>query len=94
MHIGVCVIDLAIHGNNSLKEKRRVIKSVKDRVRNKFNVSIAEIDNLELHQLGTIGIVCISNSNRQVNSVLSKIVDFIDEMRIAEIRQYWIEMVW
>lgn len=93
MHIGVCTIDLAIAGSQSLKEKRRVIRSVKDRVRNKFNVSIAEVDNLNLYQIGTLGIVCISNSNKQVNRVLSKIVDFVDEMRIAEIRRYEIQMI-
>lgn len=94
MHIGACIIDLAIYGSQSLKDKRRVMKSVKDQVRNKFNVSIAEIDNLNLYQLGTVGIVCISNSNKQVNSVLSKIVDFVDKMRKAEIEHYEIQMVW
>lgn len=93
MHIGVCIVDLSIAGSQSLKEKRRVIKSVKDRVRNKFNVSIAEIGNLDRHQLGTLGIASISNSNRQVNRVLSKVIDFIDKMRITEIAHYEIQMI-
>jgi len=94
MQIGVCIIDLAIPGSHSLKEKRRVVKSIKDRVKNKFNVSIAEIDNLDRHQSCTIGIVCISNCNKQANRILSKIVDFIDATRMAEIERYKIEMIW
>lgn len=94
MHIGVCIIDLSIAGSHSLKEKRRIIKSIKDRVRNKFNVSIAEIDNLDRHQLGTFGIVCISNDNKHVNRVLSKVVDLVDDMRLAVIEDYEIQTIY
>ena len=44
MVIGVCKLEICIPGNNSLKGKRQVLKSIKDRIRNKFNVSIAEVD--------------------------------------------------
>jgi len=94
MHIGVCIIELVIAGSRSLKDKRRVIKSVKDRVRNKFNVSIAEIDNLNLHQIGTLGIVCISNSNKQTNQILSEVVDFVDEIDMAVIERYEVQTIW
>jgi len=92
MHIGVCTLHLRLPENRSLKEKRRVIKSIKDKVRNKFNVSIAEIDGLDKWQWATLGVACVSNNNRFVNSVLSNVVDFISEMHLAELLDYEIEI--
>ena len=92
MHIGVCTLHLRLSENRSLKEKRRVIKSIKDKVRNKFNVSIAEIDGLDKWQWATLGVACVSNDNRFVNSVLSNVVDFVSEMRLAELMDYEIEI--
>jgi len=92
MHIGVCTLHLRLSENRSLKEKRRVIKSIKDKVRNKFNVSIAEIDGLDKWQWATLGVACVSNDNRFVNSVLSNVVDLITEMRLAELMDYEIEI--
>ena len=85
MHIGVCTLYLRLLESHSLKEKRRVIKSIKDRVRNKFNVSISEIDELDKWQWATLGVACISNDARFANSVLSKIVDFVDGIHLVEL---------
>ena len=92
MHIGVCTLHLRLLENHSLKGKRRAIKSIKDRVRSKFNVSIAEIDGLDKWQWATLGVVCVSNDNRFANSVLSKIVDFVDGIRAVELVDYEIEI--
>ncbi len=77
MNVGVCKIRLRLPENLSLKGKRRVVKSITTRVGNKFNVSVAEIDDHDLWQLATLGICCVSNNKRYTNEVLSKVVDFI-----------------
>ena len=82
MNIGVCLIELEIQASGSLKEKRRVIKSILDRVKNKFNVSIAEVDNNNLWNLATIGVVCISNEGKHSHQVLSKVTTFIQDLSL------------
>ena len=94
MNVGVCRISLRLPGNLSLKGKRRVLKSIITRVRSKFNVSMAEVDDHELWQLATLGICCVSNDGRYTNEVLSKVVDFIVNSRFdVEILDYEIEIL-
>ena len=92
MHIGVCTLHLRLASSHSLKEKRRIVKSIKDRVRSRFNVSIAEVDALDSWQGATIGVACVSNETTFTNSVLSNVVNFIDDMRLAELVDYHIEI--
>ncbi len=94
MNVGVCKINLRLPENLSLKGKRQVLKSVTTRVRNKFNVSVAEIDDHDMWQLATIGICCVSNDKRYTNRVLSKVVDFVTGGRFqVEILDYEIEII-
>ena len=94
MNVGICRIKLRLPENLSLKGKRGVLKSITARVRNKFNVSIAEVDDHDLWQLATLGICCVSNSGRQTNEVLSKVVDFVTNGRFeVEILDYEIEIL-
>jgi uncharacterized protein YlxP (DUF503 family) len=94
MNIGVCRVSLRIPENMSLKGKRQVLKSITSRVRNKFNVAVAEVDDNDVWQVATIGICCISNNNRHTNEVLSKVVDFIIGSRFdVEILDYGIEII-
>ena len=94
MNIGVCRISLRLPENLSLKGKRRVLKSIITRVRSKFNVSMAEVDDHELWQLTALGICCVSNNKRYTNEVLSKVVDFIVNGRFdVEILDYEIEIL-
>ncbi len=80
--------------NLSLKGKRRVLKSITTRVGNKFNLSVAEVDDHDLWQLATLGICCVSNDKRHANEVLSKVVDFITDSRFeVEILDYKIEIL-
>lgn len=93
MHVGVCHIRLRLPENLSLKGKRRVLKSITTRVRNKFNVSIAEVDDNDLWQIATLGICCVSNNGRQTNEVLSKVVNSVSEGRFdIEILDHDIEI--
>jgi len=94
MNVGVCRISLRLPENLSLKGKRGVLKSIITRVRSKFNVSMAEVDDQELWQLATLGICCVSNDGRYTNEVLSKVVDFIVNGRFdVEILDYEIEIL-
>jgi len=94
MNVGVCKINLRLPENLSLKGKRQVLKSIVARVRNKFNVSVAEVDNHDQWQLATVGVCLVSNDNRYTNEVLSKIADFIINSRFeVEILDYEIEIL-
>ena len=94
MNVGVCKIGLRLPENLSLKGKRQVLKSITTQVGNKFNVSVAEVDDQDLWQLATLGICCVSNNRRYTNEVLSKVVDFIVNSRFeVEILNYEIEIL-
>jgi hypothetical protein len=94
MNVGVCQVRLRFPENLSLKGKRQVLNSITTRLRNKFNVSVAEVDDHESWQLATLGICCVSNNSRYTNEVLSKAVDFIVNGRFElEILNYEIEIL-
>lgn len=94
MNVGVCKVRLRLPENLSLKGKRQVLKSITTRVRNKFNVSVAETDDHDLWQLATLGICCVSNNKRHANEVLSKVIDFIVGGRFeVEVVDYEIEIL-
>jgi uncharacterized protein YlxP (DUF503 family) len=79
MNAGICKIRLHIPDNHSLKEKRRVVKSITSRLRNQFNISVAEVDDYDLWQMATLGISCVSNHNHHVDEVLTKIINYINQ---------------
>jgi uncharacterized protein YlxP (DUF503 family) len=94
MNIGALRVRLRIPENHSLKGKRMVLRSVISRVKNKFNVSIAEIDDQDMWQVATLGITCVSNDSRHANETLSHVMNFIEANRgDAEILDYEIELL-
>ncbi|MDX1522677.1 MAG: DUF503 domain-containing protein [Anaerolineae bacterium] len=93
MIIGVCTIELSIPAF-TLKEKRQIIKSVIARLRNKFNISVAEVDQLEAYQLGVIAAVAVSNDADYVHSLLTRVARWVDESRLdCELIDYHIELI-
>jgi uncharacterized protein YlxP (DUF503 family) len=92
MIVGVCKIELYIPESNSLKAKRKVIKSLKDRVRKKFNVSIAEVELQNLWQRAILGVATVSNDKKQVDAAFSKVISFMEHTDLAIIGQYQIEI--
>jgi len=93
MVVGVLTFRIAIFEALSLKDKRRITKSLKDRIGNRHNVSIAEIDDLDHRQAATIGVAMISNDGRFVESALSKIVDEVRAYGTASLLDYDIELI-
>jgi len=71
-----------------------VLKSITSRVANKFNVSVAEVDDNDTWQLATLGISCVSNDKRHANEILSRVADYISDARFeVEILDYKIEII-
>ena len=78
MHVATCKIKLFLPLNHNLKGKRRIVKSLSEQIRNKFNVSVSEIESNELWQVATIGIAIISNKVIRLNQTLDHIFSFIE----------------
>jgi uncharacterized protein YlxP (DUF503 family) len=93
MVIGVCRLDLLMRENGSLKEKRRIVKQIIDRVKHRFNVSIAEVGNNDLWQSAQLGLCLVSNDRRFTNSSLDTILDFIETINEAEVVKSDIEIL-
>tara|TARA_B110000438_G_scaffold40356_1_gene40309 strand:+ start:580 stop:882 length:303 start_codon:yes stop_codon:yes gene_type:complete len=84
MVIGCCSIKFYLHGNNSLKGKRRVVRAIKDRLKNDFNVSVAEVGDQDVWQSLHIGISAVGSNRPYMDGLISKVVDAIDKMNLAE----------
>ena len=93
MVIGICQLDLLIRETHSLKGKRRIVKQIIGRIKNKFNVSIAEVGDHDLWQRSQIGFCLVGNERRFINSALDKIVDLIETINSAEITNADIEIL-
>ena len=77
MVIGVCTFELYLEGIHSLKAKRGVLKRLKARIINKFNVSVAEVVSLDSWQRSTVAVAVVSNNQRFANQVLSKVSELV-----------------
>lgn len=93
MVVGVLRFRLAIFEAASLKDKRRVTRSVRDRIGQRHNVSIAEIDDLDHRQAATFGVAMVANDARFVEGALHKIVDEVRRVGSASLVDYDIEFV-
>ena len=93
MIVGICFIQLYIPGSRSLKNKRQVVKSLKDKIRLNFNVSIAEVDKLDMWQRADIGITCVSNSKKYIDGVFNKIIASIQKNKSITLLDYSIDMI-
>ena len=78
-------ITLRASWSHSLKEKRMVVKSIIQKLKNKFNISIAEIDDQDIHQTIVIGIASICGTSSQLDSTMEHIITFIESNSDAEI---------
>ena len=91
--IGVLQLELRIGDAMSLKDKRRVVKSLKDRIAHGHNVSIAEVGYLDEHRRSILGVAMVSNDRRYVEGALSKLVDFVRSVPSVELVDYQIELL-
>ncbi|MGF1467518.1 MAG: DUF503 domain-containing protein [Sandaracinaceae bacterium] len=77
MVVGTCRLALAIPGGSSLKGKRKIVRSILDRVRHRFNVAIAEVDDQDVHRRAVLGLAVVSNDSRHAQSMIDSLVSFI-----------------
>lgn len=78
MVVGILTISFEIPSAGSLKDKRQVVKSMADGIRNRFNVSAAEVADNDIWRRATLGVSCVSNDASVANHVLDKVVDFVE----------------
>ena len=93
MTVGVLQIELAVPDAMSLKDKRRVVKSLKDRIAHGHNVSIAEVAALDEHRRAILGVAMVSNDSRYVEGALSKLVDFVKIVPQVSLIDYQIDLL-
>ena len=93
MFIGVCTVELFLPSNRSLKDKRRIVKSLKDRMKQRFNISIAEIDDQDLWQKTVLGIACVGNDKSHINQTLDRVMGTIRTTPWVEVVEYHLEMI-
>jgi uncharacterized protein len=92
MHIGTLTVVLYLHAAESLKDKRQVVKSLIETTRQKFNISIAEVDDLDKWRKATIGIAFVSNDKAYVNRVLDKVVNTLESNPAVEVGEVELEL--
>ena len=91
--VGLLTLDLFLPNSSSLKEKRLVIKSIKDKVRNKFNVSIAEVDHQDKWQRARLGVVQVGNDYVFIEKNMNAVFKLIESNGTAEITQHSLEYI-
>jgi len=92
MVIGIARITLALPGSRSLKQKRGVVQSVKDRIQNDFNVSVSEVDGHETHGQCVIAIACISRNGELLQKTFDRLGDTLEKRRDLVVQAYEIEI--
>jgi uncharacterized protein YlxP (DUF503 family) len=90
--VALCQLDIFIPNSGSLKEKRFAIKSLKTRIRNKYNVSISELDGTDKWQRVVLGIAIVTNDRKIVDATFTKIIQFIDSDGRVEILDHFIDI--
>ena len=85
MVVGILRIELFIPESASLKSKRFAIKSIKDRLRSRFNVSVAEVDNCDKWQRASLGVAAVSNETRHIDSIMGNVMNLVHGDRRVEV---------
>jgi hypothetical protein len=93
MEVGVLQFTILLRSCRSLKQKRHVIQSIKDRLRSRFNVAVAEVDDLDLWQKGTLGVVTCGNDAKRLQSNLDKILMLLRLHPTAELIDHQIDIL-
>jgi uncharacterized protein YlxP (DUF503 family) len=93
MIVGVCTVELFIPEGHSLKGKRQVVQSLKNRLREKFNLSVAEVGEQDLWQKSILGLACVANESAHVNQVLEQALNLIRGVPTIELVRSKIELL-
>jgi uncharacterized protein YlxP (DUF503 family) len=92
MVVGAARVELHVHGSQSLKEKRGVVRSITQRVRNRFNVSVAEVGGQDTWQIAVLGLAVAANEAPAARRRLEQAIDFIADLHLAEVIDQEVEI--
>jgi uncharacterized protein YlxP (DUF503 family) len=92
MVVGAARVELHVHGSRSLKEKRGVVRSITQRVRNRFNLSVAEVGGQDTWQRVVLGLAVAANEAQTARQRLEQAIDFIEELHLAEVLDQEVEI--
>ncbi len=93
MIVGAAIVEIRIHGSRSLKQKRGVVRSIAQRVRNRFNVSVAEVGGQGTWQHAALGLCAAGSDRERVRGLIERTLDFIEELHLAEVVQTDVEVL-
>ena len=93
MVVGIGIITLRLHECRSLKAKRKIVKSVVNQLRNKFNASVAEVGANDIYQRAEIAFSMVGNDKSLINSKIDKALNFVDMLGLAEIIDTEMELI-
>ena len=93
LKVGCCSLRFVLRGNQSLKDKRRIVRKIKDRLKNKFNISVAEIGDQDMKNNLYLGVAAISSDSRYLDSLMEQVISFVDNMHLADIADHHVELI-
>jgi len=93
MIVGAAAVEIHVHGSQSLKGKRGVVRSIAQRLRNRFNVSVGEVGGQDTWQRALLGLSTVGSDRRRIQQVLEGAVAFVEELHLAEVIGSDIEVI-
>ena len=93
MVVGLCTVELHISESQSLKDKRQVLHSLKDRLHRTFNISVAEVEGQDLWQKAVLGMACVANESKHVSQVLEQALNLIKSLPTVEVVRTHVELL-
>ncbi|MHB8205217.1 MAG: DUF503 domain-containing protein [Desulfomonilaceae bacterium] len=93
MFVGIGLLKIVIHQSSSLKEKRQVVKSILGKVRSKFDVSIAEVEDNDKWQKCSLGMAVVSNDSGHAHKMLETIDEYVENLYLAEVVSFSVEIM-
>lgn len=93
IEVGVLQVTLHLEASHSLKDKRQVVRSIKDRLRSRYNISIAEVDDQDVWQTVSLGVSAVSNDPKHLTGMLQQIVNHLRVHPVAQLVDHQIEII-
>ena len=93
MKVGIVQMEVSIPWANSLKDKRRAIRSLKERISSRYNVSVAEVGDNEVWRSSVLGLATVANDAKFIQGVCQKVVNFVEEDTRTNLEDFTIEII-
>ena len=93
MYVGIVQVELRLHAPATLKERRRIVRSLKDRLRHRFEVAVAEVGPVEGYTEATLGVAVVSNEARRARERCDAVLRFLENARDAEVVDHLVEVL-